>query len=168
MKWLGAVLVIAGCGGCGLMMAANDRKEEKLLRQLLWALEWLASELSCRMWPLPVLFRQAAEQTNGVIRDIFLDFAGELDRQATPDAYGCMDSVLIKYPSLPEKGKQILSGLGRCLGRFDLEGQLREIVNWKSETQAVLERHCDGRDQRLRCYRTLGLCAGFALALLML
>ena len=168
MKWLGAVLVIAGCGGWGLMMAANDRKEERLLRQLVRALEWLASELACRMWPLPVLFREAAQQTEGMISVIFRDFAAELDRQAAPDACGCMESVLSKHPSLPEKCAMLLSELGGCLGRFDLEGQLREIVNAEHQARVVLERHCDGRDQRLRCYRTLGICAGFALALMLL
>lgn len=167
MKWLGAILVIAGCGSCGLMMEANDRKEEKTLRQLFWALEWLAGELSYRMWPLPILFRQVSEQSKGMISDIFRDFAEELDRKVTPDASGCMDDVLILYPLLPEKGKQILSGLGRSMGRFDLEGQLCQIVNWKNEAQAALERHCDGRDQRLRCYRTVGICAGLALAILL-
>lgn len=168
MRWIGAVFVIAGCSGWGLMLASNDKREEKYLRELLQALSWLESDLSCRMWPLPTLFGQVADKAEGEMGGIFRELGMELDRQDSTDAGECMDKVLRQYPDLPGKCRGILFALGKGLGSFDLDGQLREIKNCRSETQAALEKHCEGKDQRLRCYRALGICAGCALALLLL
>ena len=168
MKWIGAVLVILACSGCGLMMAAGDRNEERSLRQLKRILEWIGSELACRMWPLPVLFRQVAEQAEGSLKRILSEFADELDRQAAPDAFSCMEAVLERHPGVPMKCRQLLSDLGRSLGRYDLDGQLREIVNIQQEAQRLLQELSVGREDRQRCYRTLGLCAGLALVILLL
>lgn len=168
MKWIGAILVILACGGCGLMMVASDRAEERDLRQLERILEWVGCELACRMWPLPVLMRQVAEMAEGSMKRVLLEFGEELDQNAAPDACSCMEAVLARHPQISKKSRILLSDLGRSLGRYDLQGQLREIVNIQQQAQRVLQEHTCGREERLRCYQTLGLCAGFGLAILLL
>ena len=61
-----------------------------------------------------------------------------------------------------------LRNLGISLGRFDLPGQLQGIHTARGECQSALDRLCSNRDNRLRSYETLGLCAGAALAILLL
>jgi stage III sporulation protein AB len=56
--------------------------------------------------------------------------------------------------------------LGQSLGRFDLEGQLKGIEMTKSETQRILQEYTDNQDSRIRCYQTLSICAGAAVAIL--
>ena len=34
-KWIGAVLIVGSCSGCGFAIAAGKRREEKLLLQLM-------------------------------------------------------------------------------------------------------------------------------------
>ena len=167
-KWIGGLLVILACGGCGLMMAANDRVQERQLQQIKRVLEWIGCELSSRMWPIPVLFRQVAQMTGGTLSRILTDFAEELDRNAAPDAYSCMETVLDRYPGLHESGRQLLSELGRSLGRFDLEAQLREVVHLQQQAEQMLQEHGAGRDERRRCYQTLGLCVGAGLVIVLL
>ena len=99
---------------------------------------------------------------------ILQELGAELDKQETADAGACMEKVLLHHADLPENCREILLALGKGVGSFDLEGQLREIESRRRETLAALEKHCEGKDQRLRCYRTLGICAGCALALLLL
>ena len=52
-RWIGAVLVIAGCGGFGFSIAAGYKREESTLRQLIQALNTMEWELSYRLTPLP-------------------------------------------------------------------------------------------------------------------
>ena len=60
------------------------------------------------------------------------------------------------------------SWLGASLGRFDLQGQLQGIESVRAQCRKDLAELEDNRDQRLRSYQTLGLCAGCALAILFL
>ena len=40
-KWIGAVLIMASCSGCGFAIAAGKRREEQLLYQLMEILQFL-------------------------------------------------------------------------------------------------------------------------------
>ena len=51
-RWLGAALVIAGCGGFGFSIASGYKREEGILRQLLRALNYMEWELQLSM-PYP-------------------------------------------------------------------------------------------------------------------
>lgn len=168
MKWIGAALIIAGCGGCGLMMAKNYRKEERYLRQLQRILERMICELSCRMSPLPQLLRQGADAADGELSKLLLELAEELELQLSPDASCCMGVVLSKHQNIPSHTSSLLGSLGRCLGSFDLDGQLRELQAVHAECGQLLGEHSANRDNRIRNYQTLGLCAGAALAILLL
>lgn len=167
IKWMGAVLVIFGCGGFGYSIAAAHRRQERLLRQLQRSLRLVRWELQYRLTALPELCRLVGKETDGVIQKVFLDMHRELNWQSAPDASGCMAAALRLNPDLPPKVRRILKHLGSVLGRFDLQGQLDGIRAVQEEiSQALLD---DGKDrqQRLRSYQTLGLCAGCALAILL-
>ena len=60
----------------------------------------------------------------------------------------------------------ILSELGESLGRFDLPGQLKGLEAVRRKCLMELEALGRNRTERLRCYQTLGLCAGAALVIL--
>lgn len=168
LKWLGAALIVAACGGCGLGMAANYRREERYLRQLLQLLDWMQCELSCRVSSLPQLFRDGADHTQGNLKTLCSRMAWELEQRVAPDAQLCMAAALEACPRLPEKTRALLCMLGRSLGEFDLTGQLRQLEAVLAEGQRALEEHTLNRDSRIRSCQTLGLCAGAALAILLI
>lgn len=165
-KWIGSVLVIVGCGGVGFSLAANHRREEKNLRQMLRLLQNMESELQYRLTPLPNLCRQAAGDASGILREIMLNLARELDCQVSPDACSCMTAAMKKSKDIPNSLRRLLLHLGHILGRFDLPGQLRGLQSVQAECEQELNKLVKDRDIRLRSYQTLGLCAGAALAIL--
>ena len=63
-RWLGAIMIIAGCGGYGFSLAARYRQQERTLSELINALERMECELQYRMTPLPELCRMAAQDTS--------------------------------------------------------------------------------------------------------
>ena len=77
-----------------------------------------------------------------------------------------MYTALSKLENLPLSTTEALRLLGKSLGRFDLEGQLQGIEQVRSHCRRELEALEAGRDQRIRGYQTLGVCAGAALAIL--
>lgn len=166
VKYLGAVLIIAGCGGFGYSMAAGARQQEKLLQQLIHILHVLEAELQYRLTSLPELCRLAGAECDGILRKIFRDLMQILSRQEQPDAGSCMDAVLNRCDEAPRRLKKHLRCLGRSLGRFDLPGQLEGLQRVRKACEADLAALARNRDQRLRSYQTLSLCAGTALVIL--
>lgn len=167
IRLLGAFLVFAGCGSFGFSMAASFRGQQRALEQFLRALEFMHAELSYRMPPLSALCRSAGAIVTGPVQKTFLALADELDRQVAPDVTLCMAAALNRQ-TLPPNLKQAFLNLGDSLGRFDLPGQLRGLDLAQSEAQRVLQQLRDHRENRLRSYQTLGLCAGASLAILFL
>lgn len=168
IKWIGAILIIAACGGFGFALAAAHRREERTLRELLGILDFMESELTYRLTALPDLFKAVSDQCTGDLKRVFCNFTKELNGQILPEVSSCMSAAVKAVPSIPSLTAAALENLGRNLGRFELEGQLKGLTSVKQRCRRDLERLERGRDQRLRSYQTLGLCAGAALAILFL
>lgn len=168
MRWIGAVAVFL-CGGYfGFAIAASHKRDERNLRQIIIAIDYMECEMQYRLTPLPQLLEQVSRQMNGTVGVIFSQLALELGNQILPDVFCCMEAVLKKQKSIQAYSREALTMLGQCMGRFDLEGQLKEL----DSVRALCERHLNtletNRDTRLRGYQTLGFCAGAALAILLL
>lgn len=166
VKLIGAMLIIAGCGGVGFSMAMSHRREEAALRQLIRALDYMGCELQYHLTPLPDLCRSAAAESGGTVSQVLLRLASELDAQIAPDASVCMNAAIAAVPKLPRKAVSVLQQLGTTLGRFDLHGQLNGLDEARIQCRRELDGLTENRDVRLRSYQTLGLCAGSALAIL--
>ncbi len=167
-KWIGAVLIVVGCSGCGFAIAAGKRREEKLLYQLQGILQFLEADLQYRLTPLPELCRMAAGETNGLLRILFLNLYRELKWQKLPDAGSCMYAAIRRTGEMPSGVRRLLVQLGHSLGKFDLPGQLQGIQSVRKRCEDTLCNIRRNRDQQLRSYQTLGICAGLALAIIMI
>lgn len=168
IKLIGAVLIIAGCGGYGWMMANNHRREVESLRHLAGALEYMTAELEYKLTPLPALCMDMERIVDGCIGQIFGKLGRILEVQAYPNVPDAMAAALRETKGLPLlTAKQLLS-LGKTLGKFDLPGQLRGLESCRMDCCHQLEELEHNQAQRLRSYQTLGFCAGVALAILLI
>lgn len=165
-KWIGAICIIVSCGGFGFSIGAMQLREEKTLRQLISALDYMECELQYRLTPLPELCRQAGADARGCIREVFWKLAGELEAQVSPDVETCMCAALHGTDNLPKHTMEAFQLLGQSLGRFDLSGQLKGLDAVRGTCRRRLEQLTNNKESRLRSYQTLGLCAGAALAIL--
>ena len=94
------------------------------------------------------------------------ELARELENQITPEASSCMYAALSRNEHLPPAAAEAMRMLGTSLGRFDLQGQLQGLEQVRVFCRGALDQMACGRDQRIRGYQTLGVCAGAALAIL--
>ena len=166
-KWVGAVCIVLGCGGWGFGIAAQHLRKIRLLRQLLSALDYMQCELQYRCTPLPQLCRQAGERESGKIGAVLLLFAAALEVQTDGDVKRCMAAALSGVQDLPECVRNILVCLGENMGNFDLEGQLKALSQVRYQCSDQLQVLLRNKDGRIRSYQTLGLCAGAAIAILL-
>lgn len=167
MKIFGALLIVLSCGGFGFMVASRHLKEEKSLRQLIILLDYMECELQYRMTSLPILCRQVASEGNTQVHRSFLYLAQELEDQVSPDVCRCMSAALVKAKELPRYTHKAMLMLGHSLGRFDLDGQIKGLTFVRQQCNRDIDKLCENKDARLRSYQTLGLCAGAAMAILL-
>lgn len=168
IRVIGAILIVLGCTGFGIAAAMNFRKEEQTLKQLLQVLEFMECELQYRLSSLPELCVAAGEGVSGTVKDILLRFSEELNSQRFSDPGICMNKVLADYSNLPTSTKKLLRNLGKSVGKFDLDGQLKGLQYVKTQCEDMLISYSKNADVRIRNYQTLGLCAGVALAILLI
>ena len=167
-KWIGAAFIVVSCGCVGLSMVVRHKREESYLRQLITTLDYMECELQYRLTPLPDLCRQAGQEGYGIVGSVFTRLGEELEAQIAPDVGSCMVKVRAQYGELPDSVSQVLLQLGQTLGRFDLPGQLKGLETVRTTCRHRLRELSENREPRLRSYQTLGLCAGAALAILLI
>ena len=167
IRIIGAFFIIGGSGGVGITMAIQYMRSYKALKQLISALETMICEVRYRLSPLSVMCREAARCVDGGIRKLFLTFSQELEDQISPDAYQCMCSSIQKTEQLPSVVVNHLKRLGKSLGQFDLEGQIRMMESVREDCLKDLLNMDENKKYRIRSYQTLSLCAGAALAVLL-
>lgn len=168
MKWIGAMFIVVGCGGVGLAMCQNHRRLENAMQSMIASLEWMVRELHYRMPPLSALCRGAGEVGDGAVGDVFTRLAAELERQILPDAAACTHAALAAVPQISPLAEKHFRTLAMSLGKFDLQGQIGVLETEIASCRRDLEELTRNRGLRLRNYRSLALCAGIALAILLL
>lgn len=166
-KWIGAVLIMTGCGGYGFALCVRDREEIRALKNLIRVLEFMAWELQFQMTPLPEICQKAGNAVNGIVGKVFSLLADALQSRMQPDVSVCMDLTLSQLPHMPETARAMLMLLGNTLGRYDLEGQLEGLETVRTGCIQALSEMEKDKHQRMRTYQTLGLCTGAALAILL-
>ena len=166
LKIIGVIFVVVGCAGFGFLVAGSARYHTCLLQQLLRVLNTMECELQYRMPTLPDLGRISAEACSGRLRSAFLDFSDSLDTCTEVNVSQCMLKAVGKTP-FPKEIERLLLILGDSLGRFELEGQLRGIAFVRKTCEHMLNNSMSNQSVRLRSYQTLAVCAGAALAILL-
>ena len=167
VKAIGMLLIAGGCSAYGFLMALFWIREERILRQLMETLEFMRCDLQYHVTPLPDLCRNVSNRMHGTIRCYFDSLAVELEKQYLPDAAVCAETAAVTLGNLPERIKRAFELLGTSLGQFDLEGQLLGLESVRAYCRAELESMAVNRNERLRSYRTLGICMGIALAIIL-
>lgn len=167
VRFIGAGCIFLGCGSFGFAMAASNRREESELLRWLAALEYMSCELSYKLMPLNALCRDAAEHSAGTVRQFLTALAVCLERKTSPDAQLCVYEVLVHLDTTPCL-RRLFRDFGTTLGKFDLPGQLRGLESAIRSAGEALRTLRDGASERRHRYQTLGLCAGAAMAILLL
>ncbi len=165
-KWIGALLVVAGCGCAGLSIAAGYKKQACLLRQLIQILSFMRCQLQFKLTPLPELCEAASREGSGLLREIFKYVSDELNQQIAPDVCSCMSAALERCENVPYSLRRQLLSLGNSLGRFDLPGQLQGLKSVERDCQQELNKINQLCTDRIRAYQTLGFCAGAAMVII--
>lgn len=166
IKMLGAVFIIVGCSAVGFIMAGNLSHEITAVRNLIANLEYWKNAIGYHHTTLPELCMLSHTMDKTVIGDYFRKLGEQLDKLGEIDATQCTVNALSLCPEMPHSCRILLQTLGRGLGKFDMDGQLHEIDAVLEDARNTLSTLLSSHDSRLKCYKTLGICTGVAIAIL--
>ena len=168
MKIIGVLLIVLGCVCVGILRSNSYRREEAALQQLGEHLQYMICQLRYQQTPLPELFFQLQCEAKPPLQDFYSLVCKELQLRTSADASACLIRAVEASENLPSQAKNCLLLLSGSLGRFDLDGQLNgaEAVYERCMTKYVhMEKN---RATYIRSYMIFGLCAGAAIAVLLL
>lgn len=169
IRFLGAALLMAGCGGLGLSAVNRLDSRVRDLRELSTGLEILQQELSWRLSPLPEALDAAAGGTHGSAARFFSYCAQGSRRLAGTPFRTLWSRGLEECPlRLSRSDRALLEQLSPILGRYDGESQRQAVENvltGLSRQQAQAE---DDRRRLGRVYGVMGLTAGVFLTLVLI
>lgn len=170
MRIAGVIFIVASAGIMGFRVALALRRRCELLRRLMAALQLMKNEIAFCGTPLPQTFALMAASCDGALEQLFSHIAKDMDKRRWLTPLAAMQQALPTVPELPkgDRVSLILLELAGKLGRYDLESQRQGI----DMALAQLEEECRTaereRSVKGKTYETLGVCAGLAVAILLL
>lgn len=166
LKAAGAAMILGASTWTGLGAARSLRSTERMLGELIAALDRMENEVRFHRTAFPELCGLLSRQTPGRVGTLFRRL-GEMARdglQRGSTAAACA-AAQIRLPDAAQPGlERLLDGFGDC----DAEGQLRLIEACRSELERAALRERQQLDSRCRLCRLLGFCGGAALTILVI
>lgn len=168
LRLIGAALVVLGAGGFGFRRAAQFYKTARQLAQLTGAVEVLQCEIAYTRLPLPELYAEVASRQTGAVAQFFQTMsaqlaAGQPRTRAAQHAMQQASGLL-----LPSDARMALLELCETLGRYDVDGENR-MLRMSAQRIRTAQERCEGEKRQMaRSCTALAVCAGIALAILML
>ena len=168
IRIIGAIFIFVSCGAFGIRIAAGYRNSIKEMRQLIGILTMMESELAYRKLPLEPLCRSLSTKSTGYISVALLHLADALERNNEPDVAICIHYAMDKTKHMSELVKDGFQLLGATLGTLDADEQIKQLKFVKSECQDLLQTYIQTKQPHIQSCQTLGLCAGAAMAILLM
>jgi len=169
-RLIGALLVICAAGSFGINSMWRMSVRVCALRGLMTALETMKSEICDRMTPLPELVDLLCTETSPPVNRLFFRLRhamGELGIQRFSSLWS--DVVDHAYElELHEGERQVLSDLGKSLGRYDVEDQRHVMDYTLRRLEGYLDLAEEARRTQGKVHAVLSLAVGVFVVLILL
>ncbi len=168
MKAIGLCLVAVTGLLCGLFAALHLKQRVKTLTLAVELLAFLQSRIRYTAAPFSALLCEAAAQERFAALTFLQQTAQLLTQgQTVPQAWQNSVKSLQRQDGLTREDQALLLHLGDDLGRTDTSGQTAHLTLYCQQLEQTLVTARDTAKTKGTLYRTLGLCAGAAAALLL-
>ncbi len=169
MKWIGAILLLAGCIGCGAMAVRNLSGRVITLRSLTGALDILGEELNFGLPPMVQWLQNTAKRAAHPASAFLFACANELckgDERKLADIW--RSTARETLPQLKPCDLEMVMEIGAVLGRYDADGQSRAIAAARHRLAAQLEVAEEERGRNGKVCGALSAAAGLFLVILLI
>lgn len=166
MKVVGLIFIVLSAGSVGFRIGVILKNRCHYLMELIKMLQILENEISFGGTPLPQAFALVAQTAEGEVKKIFSHLSVQMENCRWISPKTAMEGAL--------KGNQetvadsILLELAEKIGKYDLDTQISSIRIAQAQVQQMLNDLEQERKVKSKTYQTLSICAGLAVAILLI
>lgn len=166
MKLAGVIFILASAWSVGCRFSSAMRSRCELVKRFMDALQILRNELSFLGTPLSDAFRAVAASSVGYWGQVFEDMASRMERERWLTPATAAEEAVASIKDEP--ASHIMVELAAKLGSYDLEAQLCGIDCALDTARSLLRELEEEKKIRSKTYKTLSICTGAAIAILLI
>lgn len=157
-------IIMGMCTSLGIMKANRYKLRVVDLQEMKKALNLAITKMRYTYEPLPELFNELASELNENIGNIFIKSHTYMETLSAGQAWE--KAVDDSSYNFTKEDLNIIKGLGKLLGKTDLEGQLMqlELTTKLLEGQIIEATNLQAKNSKL--YKTLGATIGLAIMII--
>jgi len=168
IRMIGFVLIVSGASCAGIRQAAYVRRSYLLYEDFRMALVWLKNEIQTALTPLEQAFGLVSGLISNPLGSLFAILSSRIKTDPSCSTVRVAAQFFTSRPEIPAELQDVVYDLLRMLGRQDTAAQVNALELALSRTEALRKRLEQEKTERCRSYRTLGVCAGLALAVILI
>lgn len=159
-------LIIGGCTALGIIYAKRYSNRVLELKEMKNALNMFENKIKFTYEDIPTVFKDISRTIKGNIGKVFENASNKMINKNAGEAWE--EALNVTFTALKQEDIEIIKGLGRMLGKTDINGQISEIelVNEFLETQ--IKEAEEEKNKNYKMYKTLGIVVGITIVIILI
>lgn len=164
VKYISLMMIMFSCSYIGILISRKYIKREAELIEFKKALNILETKIQFTYEPLVEIFLDISNKIENNIGKIFYNASIYLKKYSAEIAWN--KSIDESITNLSKEDKNVLKGMGKLLGKTDIQGQLKQIQLVKTFLDNQLLQASEEKKKNEKLYRTLGITFGIMIVII--
>ncbi len=168
-KAVGSILIIIASYLIGALKSREYKRRVEYLQAMQICVHQFENEMRYTKTPVKAIFEKLAEETDGVIEKIFVDAVDSFNESVGKTASSIWNSAVNTHSDeLFADDKDIILLFSSCLGANDMDGQIKNIMLYKSRLDTSISNARCVYEQNSKLFNSLGLYFGILISVLLI
>ena len=166
IKWVFLGLIFGTSLIIGFLISKKYSNRVEILKEFKNAINILETKMKFTYEPLREIFDEISNLSSDSISNIFLNANKKMENLPASDAW--QEAVSSSNLDLKDEDINVLSRMGKMLGKTDLEGQVSEIELTLSFLDNQIKNAEEEKTKNSKLYKTLGVTLGLAIIIILM
>lgn len=169
MIWIKGILLLAillASSYIGFLISDKYKRRVEELKEIKKGLHIFETKIRYTGEPIPEIFSELSMNLDKNIGKLFKDASHRMQEKTAKDAW--QEAINNLKTSMTKEDKEVLKGLGKLLGKTDIEGQVSQIDLTSNFMDSQIEKAEKELLKNDKLYRTLGVVSGLALVIILI
>lgn len=158
IKFLMLAILLIITSWIGIILSKKYTNRVKELKQIKTGLNIIENKIKFTYEPIPEIFKEIATKFTGNVSDIFKTAYKNMENTEAGKSWE--NSVDLINSNLNKEDKDAIKGLGKLLGKTDVDGQVSQINLINEFLNTQIEQAEADREKGEKLYKKLGVISG--------
>ena len=163
VKFLILALLLIITSWLGIILSKRYSNRVKELKQIKTGLNIIENKMKFTYEPIPEIFKEVSLKLTGSISDIFKTSYESMNNIDAGKAWET--SIDVANCNLNKEDKDVIKGLGKLLGKTDVDGQISQLNLITEFLNTQIEQAEAEREKGEKLYKKLGVISGLMIVI---